>query len=315
MSEKNARDIIMAYLKEQFGKLAELREIAIARSSSGRVWVGSVYCPTRWGDIEVGKVGVTENGHITGGLTVDDFADAFSRIRTSLDPLPPSATQTDFLFGLDEDFSDICPVAPSPRQIEVESEAKALDAFFADITETNLQERIEKLLTSGRPEDLLEARRMMPRLLSNHNQRGQVLKQMGELEFKLGKKGLGLDYLEAAARDFADQADTAALEQLVELAGTVLQPDELRQHRVNMLLEQIRRRLLPVTGLKQVPIFSGLDEQDLSRTSSVARLIEVPANEILLKEGEKAVLAFVVKSGVLAIHLETPGGGSRLARC
>jgi CRP-like cAMP-binding protein len=82
-----------------------------------------------------------------------------------------------------------------------------------------------------------------------------------------------------------------------------------------MLLEQLRRRLLPVTGLKQVPIFSGLDEQNIGRTNAIARLIEVPANEILLKEGEKAVSAFVIKSGVLAIHLETSSGDSRLARC
>lgn len=312
MIQKTARDIIMAYLKEQFGRLAELREISIARSTSGRVWIGGVYCVTRWGDIEVGKVGVTENGRITGGLTVDDFVEALARIRTSAGSRRPAAPQEGFFFEVEEDFSNICPVAPSLKESD---ETNALDAFFADITAQNLQQRIGKLLASGSIEDLLEARRMMPRLLSNHNQRGQVLKRMGELEFRLGENGLGLDYLEAAARDFADQADASALEQLVELAGTVLQPNELRQHRINMLLEQIRRRLLPVTGLEQVPIFSGLDEQDILSVSTAARLIDVPADEILLKEGEKAVRAFVIKSGVLAIHLEISGGGSRLARC
>jgi hypothetical protein len=59
MDLKSATQRIADYLKEVFGRVVELREVAVERSASGRIWMGTVYCVTRLGDVEVGKVGVT----------------------------------------------------------------------------------------------------------------------------------------------------------------------------------------------------------------------------------------------------------------
>ena len=80
MDLESAGQQIAAYLKEEFGRVVELREIVVERSASGRIWRGTAYCVTQMGDIEVGRIGVTETGRIVGALNVDDVVNALGRI-------------------------------------------------------------------------------------------------------------------------------------------------------------------------------------------------------------------------------------------
>ena len=46
MDLEQARSMIESYIREQFGKVVELREIVVTRSATGRLWNGM---PPPWG--------------------------------------------------------------------------------------------------------------------------------------------------------------------------------------------------------------------------------------------------------------------------
>jgi len=71
----------------------------------------------------------------------------------------------------------------------------------------------------------------------------------------------------------------------------------------------------PIEDLGQAPAFAGLSREDIKRLESISSASTLAQGQILLKEGAEAVRAYVVKSGILSIRLETPDGGSRLIRC
>ncbi len=312
MNLKSATQQIQEYLKEQFGRVVTLREVVVERSASGRIWRGTVYCVTRMGDIEVGKVGVAESGAVVNELTVDDVVSALSKIAQV------GEMESDAGSGIGEDdFSDLAGGSElTDLQAELrDDEDGELDSFFSSLDGMDIRGDIISLLTSGRQEDLLKARRLMPKLLVDPDNRGTVLRQMGEIEIRLGETHIGLNYLEAAAREYADLADLQSLELIVHLAAQVLPEEALDGHPAARLLEQTQSRLAALESLAQVPAFSNLDEEGLNRLQTIAEPMTVEPDEILLKEGATAVSAYVIQSGILAVSLETPGGGSRVVRC
>ena len=155
----------------------------------------------------------------------------------------------------------------------------------------------------------------MPKLLVDPENRGAVLRQMGELELRLDETTLGLNYLEAAAREFADLADVQALEQTAALVASVLSQEALEQHPAELLLRQTRSRLTSLDGLSQVPAFAGLGSASLDELADAAELVHAETGDTLLEEGAPAISVYVIKSGLLAVSLETPGGSSRVVRC
>jgi CRP-like cAMP-binding protein len=291
MDSERAREIMSAYVKEQFGKVVELREISIARSSAGRVWVGGLICVTSKGDIEVGSVNVTEEGKIGGGAS------------------PESS-------GPETDFSDIGLVAEDLEGDGArDSVFGELDDFFMDSDHSDLRDQINKLVSSGAEEDLIKARESIPQLLVHPLGRGSVLKQMGEIELKLGNARLGLEYLESAAREFSDLADIEALKQVAESTAGALGQEAYSTSPIKALFEHTLDRMKPIDRLDRIPAFLGLGDEELFEITGAAELIRVDSGEVILKEGDAAVRAFVVKSGILSVHLETPQGGTRVVRC
>ncbi len=313
MDLEQARFAIKKYIREEFGKIVELREVSVTRTSIGRVWNGLLYCVTSNGEIEVGSVGMTESGEITGQFGADQLIEALSRVEpiSSVVPAPasvaPPAAEDDFGgLGLDDDETDF---------IESAQEDGDLDGFFTDLDSGGLKENILRLLASDKEEDLLEARDSLPRLLSNPDERGPTLKKMGELEIRMGEAKLGLEYLEAAAREFADRAKTVTLSEIADVFVKTIGNEAFSSHPVHTLVEQTSVRLRSVKKLDQVPTFDGLGDEELFELTGAAEEATINKGVTLLKEGTPAVQLFVVKSGVLSIHLETPEGGSRLVRC
>ncbi|MCP4676998.1 MAG: cyclic nucleotide-binding domain-containing protein [Deltaproteobacteria bacterium] len=317
MDSDNARRIISAYTKEQFGKLVELREINITRSSSGRVWVGNLYCVTAQGDFDVGSVGVTEEGRVTDPLTTDKLIRALTRLAPIQDSLAPVDADRASPRQPEDDFSDMG-FDDDGLSLDDDNDSDGfneIDSFFADPDHTDLRTKIIDLLSSGREQDLLEARELMPQLLGDSAGRGGVLRQMGELEVRLGNTLDGLSYLEAAAREFADQADIKALEYISDIASRVLSEEEFNDHAIKALLDQTRVRMQPLGDLKEVPTFAGLGDEEIFEITGAADLISVERGSEILIEGAAAIQAFVIKSGILSIRLETPDGGSQMVRC
>lgn len=309
MDALSAREIIATYIKETFGQLAELRDVSVERSSSGRIWVGNVYCVTARGDVHVGGVGVSEEGHISRLLGPDALIDALLTVG-SRDGLKNED------ISLEQDFSLLSrEMSVSLEEEEDENGESDIELFFSEFNSAKLMGTIIGLLASGDKEDLLKARRIMPQLLADHENRGTVLRCMGELEIRLGEMRLGAEYLEAAACEFADVGDVESLKKTADFAlrisknaGTDISP-------VTRLLDQTSARLGSASSPLDASAFSGLDEDAKRRLASLASLEHYAQGDIILEEGAPATRAYVIQSGILGVSLETPGGEKRTVRC
>ena len=316
-----ARDTINQYLKAQFGKVTTLREVAVERSTSGRVFVGSVYCVTQKGDIHIGSVGISEEGDIVRPLEPDMLVNALFAAAENSDrrSIVPVEREPEFSLLDDDDLGDL-DGAPEERpslldEDDMELEGDELDQFFSEFNDVGIMGNIIGLLTSGDKADLLKARRLMPQLLVDHEKRGTVLLYMGDLEIRLDEKELGLDYLEAAAREFADVGDVESLSRTVAAASRVLAKDALEEHATHKLLEQTMARQTAIETLEETPLLSGMSEANVEKILQKAETVTVPAGQTILKEGTPATQAFIIMSGILGINLETPGGSARTVRC
>jgi CRP-like cAMP-binding protein len=312
MDMEQARALIEEYVKQEFGRILELREISVARTSTGRLWNGQLYCVTTDGEVEVGRVGVTESGELISNCTVDQLVDAFSRIRPlSAAPAAPDSQLDDF----EDEFGDFSLDSEEPEMAGLAIDEEEMDGFFSDFGNADLRQRIDALTGSGSREDLLEARQLMPRLLCDPDTRGQVLFQMGEMEMQIEETRLGLDYLEAAAREFADRADVNNLAKVAVLTEEAMGREAFAAHPVAHLVKQTRERLEPIHKIEEVPAFSGLGDEEMFELAGAGGKISIDAGVTLLKEGAEATQVFVIKSGVLSVNLETPDGGTRVVRC
>ena len=305
MDVQSAREIISAHIKEIFGRLTELRDVSVERSSSGRIWFGNVYCVTGRGEVHVGGVGVAEDGRIVRDLGPDDLIDALFAVQQE-------GRLEQGERSIEQDFSTLAQeIAPS-----AEEETADIDLFFSEFNSSQLMGSIIGLLASGDREDLLKARRLMPQLLVDHKTRGTVLRYMGELEVRLGEYGLGIEYLEAAACEFADQGDVESLRRTADVASrTAKTKPGLDAGEIQRLLEQTLQRLVPLEAVIDAPALSGLDEASRRRMADLAVEERFAAGETVLEEGAPAVRAYIIQSGILGISLETPGGERRTVRC
>ncbi len=316
MDSSTARLAMDAYLKEQFGKVVSLRQTSVKRSSSGRIWIGALYCVTSKGDVEIGHITVDESGSISEAPSVDDLIEALSRVGSieGENLLDGSAAAE----AAPDDFSDVLgedAFSLDADDTDVGSEFSEVDMFFQQVDNTDLRSKIVELLSSGTTEELEEARELMPQLLSDPVGRGSVLRQMGELEHRLGNAGLAVEYFNAAAREFADRGDLDSLRYVADIVERIVGEADFAHHSVARILEQTNSKLEPFDQLDRIPAFYGLADEELFAVTGAAELIRVESEQVVLKEGDPAVRAFVIKSGILKVELETPDGTAQLARC
>ncbi len=312
MDHEQARAIMSVHVREQFGRMLDLREIVVVRRASGRTWRGDLVCTTRWGEVPAGQIVVHEDGRVIECCTVDSLVDALVQVhpavRESLRP-PPAEPDRD-LFA---DFGTTASDASPDLTFEMGDD---LEDVLGTLGETpDLREQIRKLKASDDPHDLDAARSLLPRLLTDAESRRYTLVEMGDVELRLGHKELAIQYLEAAAREFADRSEIRALELVASIALRVLGEHQFPTHPIKQLLDLSRRRVRPIDRLGQSPVFAGLLQEDLERIERIATPLTVTQGQIVLREGAEALRAFVIKSGILSIRLETPAGGSRLVRC
>ncbi len=312
MDNEQARNIMTAHLRERFGRVLELRDVSVVRKASGRTWRGELVCVTKRGDIPIGHVGVHEDGRIVEACSVDDFVDALLQTHPAVSQPPASAGEDAMdLFG-DIDLTGPAsgPVLTAEPSDDVEGLLEGLDGGGED-----LRERIKRLKASGDRSDLAQARDLLPQLLCDGEGRRFTLVEMGEIELRLGQPELALQYLEAAAREFADRSEVRALELVASIALRVLGNEAFAESFVKQLLDLSRRRLRPIEQLGQAPTFAGLSEEELGHIEGLATQSTIEQGQILLQEGAEAVRAYVVRSGILSIRLETPEGATRVVRC
>lgn len=267
----------------------------------------------------MGQVGVDASGEVVEDFTVEDLAIAFrssqgisigegAPVGVSQQPAEEQAEPLDEQgseevgegWGADlvADLADVL-ASDSP-------EDDALGRLEA--TAEEVWQEVESLLSQGTEEALLRARQRLPLLLSAQEERGVVLSQMAWVEMQLDERRLGLDYLEAAAREFADSADIESLELLCEKARDIVGEEAFAQSLFNRLLRETRSRVAPVDRLAQVPVLAGLDGGAVEGLDGAAELIDISADAALLREGEPSLNVFFVKRGRLGVRLEAPDG-------
>ena len=309
MDPYKARQIIETWTREQFGKLLEVREVTVIRRAAGRVWSGELYCIMKEGELLVGTVGIDEQGKLTRTINADDLANTLAEVRLS----ESRASMPDTAVA-DNDFSDDSWEDDFSGIGLDEGGGDDLDGVFDSLDSSAVQDQANALIASGDHEKLLQAREILPQLLSIPQNRGRVLQQMGELELLLGELDLGVNYLEAAAREFADVAAVDDLDHVAEITLRVIGPDKFETSPVKQLLERARARMRPVEKIDHAPLFVGMDQEAMFHLMGASSIINIEHGEELLVEGTPATHAFVVRSGVLTIRIESPDGSERVVR-
>jgi len=290
------------WLREEFGRLLEVREARRVRRAAGECWAVSIVAVPSSGEVLVGQVEIDESAVIDPRLTADDVIKALQRPSSvferfpSLAPPPGSVTAipafadefADFSGGIVDDGSD------DPEAIRA---------------------RVQALLAKGDRAALVEARNLLPRLLGDPERRGVTLLRMGELERRLDQPKLALDYAEAAAREFADRFDMIGLEKAAGLAMDVHGEAAFLDSQVHALLERCRARLVPMESLFEAPALRPVPERDHRWLETQAKLRTLKAGETLVREGDPSRAIFIVKSGLIGVLLDKPNGGARMVRC
>jgi len=248
--------------------------------------------------MHVADVTVDDTGAITPLLNADHVIEAARRAE-KFNATPAQAEVPDEL----ADFGD----ASADGEDDDLSMLEELDA--------PIDTRVEAALAKGDPESLRIARDLLPRLLADHDRQGATLFRMAEVEMKLGESALARNYLEAAAREFADRFDLPNLEAAAALGLNLVGRESFTGSAVHTLLEQSRARLRPLESVFLARSFTELPDYVRDRIIKNLSLRTLAPGEALVSEGDPSENVFVVKSGLLGVWLEKPSGGSYLVRC
>jgi CRP-like cAMP-binding protein len=286
-------------LREECGRLLDVRDVRRVRRVVGDAWIVTVVLVAPQGDLHVADVTVDDAGVMTPRIGASHVIDAVKRAeRASQVPKPMAETPSEL-----DDFGGDDAGGEDDSGLEM----------LAEI-EQPVEERINAALGRGDPESLREAQGLLPRLLSDHARRGTTLLTMAAVETALGENSLATNYVEAAAREFADRFDLDALEKAATLAMNLVGKDSFAGSPVHALLEQSRCRLKPLDSLYDARSFVHLREALREQLAPHVKLLTLAAGETLVNEGEASKTLFVVKGGLVGVWLEKPAGGQWLVR-
>ncbi|MBN2715571.1 MAG: cyclic nucleotide-binding domain-containing protein [Deltaproteobacteria bacterium] len=311
MDQQQARKRITEWARENYGHFIEVREVIPVRKATGRVWAGKLYCTIKEGDVSVGVTVVGDTGKIISQMDVDKLVDALVSVRISDAPVLPSPGDDDFGLTDELDFSSL---SDAPDAFGEPDGIDSIDDVFNSIDPEALHQKALRLIATGEESSLVEARNILPQLLTSQEKRGMVLEQMATLEFLLGDTELGLRHLEASAREYADLANLDGLAKVTEIASKILDEQQFANSVVRSLFEQTRNKLRPLDAMSEAPLFVGIRDEELKQLMSIATPIQIQQGSVILKEGDLANEAFIVKSGTLSVRLESPDGSSKVVR-
>jgi CRP-like cAMP-binding protein len=294
VSREHVLNALKSQIQRDFGMLLAVRDVRRRRRVAGQSWLASIVVVASAGDIPVGEFEVDDDGVIANALRVDQVVDAI-RAR--------AATPEPAIAELDE-FADM--MVDSRVGLAVpDSEDGARTAAVVH----------ERALARGDKASLRGAREILPRFLAEAEMRGQTLMLMADIERRLGEARLAGSYLEAAARDFADRFDIAQLELCARAARELLGVEDFARSPVANLLAQNLARLRPLSQLFDAQGLRGLTRDQQAWLENNALLRTLTPGEFLVKEGDPSLSVFVIKSGLVAVLLETASGVQRMVRC
>ncbi len=299
MTREQVWETVSSFLRREFGRLLDVRDVRRVRRVAGDGWVVTVVLAAPSGDLHVADLSVDESGAMTPKLDGDYVVDSVRRAQAasaSLAPPPPDELS---------DFGD--------ANEEDDALGSGLDNL--EMMEDPVEVRVETALKKGDPASLREARDLLPRLLIDPEKRGGTLLTMAEVEIKLAEPMLAKGYLEAAAREFGDRFDMPALEKAAALGLELVGKEAFVGSSIHALLEESRARLRPVPTIFDARSFQQLSPVMRAWIEPQITLRTLAPQEVLVSEGEPSQNVFVVKSGLFGVWLEKPSGGQWMVRC
>lgn len=284
MTREQVKAAVTAYLRGEFGKLLEVRDVRRVHHVNTMGWKVHIVAPSHTGDIEIAELEVDERG------VLSPLLDALGVI----DVLRQSDNQ--------------------PRSLRADTlDLGGFEAAPASIVEAlPLYATIRAHLEKG---ELERARSLYPRMLTNPEARASALLGMADLERRLGNTQIAIGYLEAAAREFADRFDVEGIEDAASAALDLLGSEAFAASPMHALLERSRARLRPLQAVTDAPALSGTAQTERLWLELNAEVKTLKRGEFLVKEGEPSRAIWVIKSGILAVILEKPDGTQRVVRC
>ncbi|HEY8077058.1 MAG TPA: cyclic nucleotide-binding domain-containing protein, partial [Labilithrix sp.] len=297
MTREEVWQSVAGALREECGRLLDVRDVRRVRRVASDAWIVTVVLVAPHGDLHVADVTVDDAGNMTPRIGAAEVIEAVRRaVRLSEMPKPMNEPASEL-----DDFGDAGPASSAGLEL-------------LDEIEQPVDERVAVALARGDAASLREAQSLLPRLLSDHAKRGTTLLTMAAVETALGGKELAKNYVEAAAREFADRFDLDTLEKAATLAMNLVGKDAFVGSPVHALLEESRSRLKPLESVYDARSFVHLREALREKLDPHVTLRTLAARETLVNEGEPSKTLFVVKSGLVGVWLEKPEGGQWLVR-
>ncbi len=312
MTSAQAAAILEVFLKEEYGRFLSIGPVETHRGAAGIVWRAPVFCRTPDEEFEVGTLAVDDAGQIVDALPAAELVAAIRGAggqQSSSSAVEEGAPQED----LSEADSWAAELAEELVEEGVVSEpsSPSLSLELPEDDPEALWQDVESLLEQEGEESLLAARELLPRMLVFADHRAIALSELAWVEMQLDHKDLALDYLEAAAREFADKADLASLKLLCDKVREIIGEEQYQGSLFDNLLRKTEARVQPVANLPDVPVLSGLSDDLVSAVEAWASVIEVEAGEDLLEEGSPSLNVYFIRSGRMSVLVHTPSGGDK----
>jgi CRP-like cAMP-binding protein len=288
MTREQVHAAVTSYLRGEFGKLLTVRDVRRVHHVNSLGWKVRVVAPSRRGDIDIAELEVDERGVLS----------------PMLDPLA--------VIDLVRDSDKKPVVAASAVHLDDLGSEEAAPPSNRGDAPMPIYAKIRDCLRAG---NLEAARSLYPRLLTNPDVRASALLGMADIERRLGNTQIASGYLEAAAREFADRFDVEGLEDAATSALDLLGAAAFQESSIRALLEQSRARLRPLSSVSDAPALAGVTESERRWFELNAEVRTIRRGEFLVREGDPSRAVWIIKSGILAVLLEKPEGGSRMIRC
>src|SRR5512142_993572 len=158
MSREEVWKRVSDSLRDGFGRLLDVRDVRRVRRVADDAWVVTIVLAAPSGDLHVADVTVDASGTMSPVLGPDHVIEAV-RSAKHVSLAPPA-----------DDFGDF-------------GDASEDDGLgMLEELETPIEARIEAAIGRGDPKSLREARDLLPRLLTDHEKRGQTLFTMADVE-------------------------------------------------------------------------------------------------------------------------------------
>ncbi|MDA3864233.1 MAG: hypothetical protein PF689_10250 [Deltaproteobacteria bacterium] len=196
MNISEATKTIQLILFDRYGTFLTLKEVGVIRKTEGKKWGGKVYLESKVlsEPIFIGIIEIDEDKKLTGIFTKHEIISKIVEVHNQ-----PQDYEED-------PFADL---------FSEEEEKEEMDPG-------EIREELDELVKKADEESLQKSRSLYPLLLNHTDNKGPILHEMGLLEIALKNNDLALEYLEAAAIEYANVAQVELIFKIADRVESLI---------------------------------------------------------------------------------------------